>query len=100
MVDVLVVTQQTAEIPEVMRKQVPTFQKIQNCDKVVEVPVVMQVPQNKHVDKVVNMPVVIQRQVPMTLNVQKSVEVARVIPHERLLNIATVEGPRNVQGEE
>ena len=69
------------------------------------------------------MPVVIQRQVPMTLKVQKSVEVARVIPHERLLrpagggssvrerakrfetewgakHMATVEGPRNIQGDE
>ena len=111
LVDVLVVTQQPAEIPVVIPKQVPTFQKIQNtahdpqlqyCDKVVEVPVAMQrpvpsvqtalkiveVPQIQHDDKVVDMPVVIQRQVPMTLNVQKSVEVARVIPHERLLRPA------------
>ena len=78
----------------------------------------VEVPQIQHVDKVVNMPVVTQRQVPMTLNVQKSVEVARVVPHERLLgspvrerarrfetecgakHLATGEGPRNVQGDE
>ena len=78
----------------------------------------MEVPQIQHVDKVVDMPVVIQRQLPMILNVQKFVEVAKVLPHERLLrstregssvrertrrfetqwgatHMATVEGPAN-----
>ena len=101
------------DMPVVMRTQLSMIQ----VQKTVEVP------QIQHVDKVVNMPVVIQRQVPMTLNLQKSVEVARVTPHERLLrpagggssvrerarrfeeewgakHMATVEGPRNVQGDE
>ena len=58
------------------------FPSVQTAQKIVDVP------QIQHVDKVVNMPLVIRRQVPMTLNVQKSVEVARVIPHERLLRPA------------
>ena len=56
-----------------MQRPVPS---VQTAQKIVEVP------QIQHVDEVVNMPVVIQRQVPMTLNVQKSVEVAGVTPHD------------------
>ena len=69
LVDVPVVTQQTAEIPVVMPKQVPTFQKIQEPANDSQV---------QYNDKVVEVPVVMQRPVPSVQTAQKITEVPHI----------------------
>ena len=56
----------TVDVPVVLQRQVPGFQKVQN---------IVEVPQGQHVDRIVDVTVVLQFQVPTGQTVRKTVAV-------------------------